>query len=519
MKKIGKFVLNGIMMTVCSILMRTVAVSFNVYVANAAGAEAVGLYSLLSSVYGFAVTLALSGLHFAVTRLISESLAVGNMQAVSNIMKKGFIYAAAFGILSFTMLTLLARPIAVNWLGDGRVVKPLKILAVCLPLISLSSVINGYFSAVRRVFKSAISQLLEMTLKIAATVTLFTVIFIKDAEIACILLVCGSAFSEGCVFILNMIMYLFDKAIHFKKKDIKTQIIPRRTTDSSILGISLPIALTSYVRSALLAVEHSLIPKGLQKYGSDRSGALASYGTLSSMALPIINFPYALIGSFSSLLIPEVAECRARGEKRHVKYIAYRTYQSGITFAICVLGIFFTFSAPLGSILYSSDEASLYIKLLAPLVPIMYTDSVTDAILKGMGEQLFAMKVNIADACISVILVYFLVPIYGIYGYIATIYIAEIINASFSIYRMIKVTKLRPPLPKFILCPLFCALGAYSVSNITSRLLFESYSPAVLTANVIFYIFIYSIFIICIGGVSRDDLSWLKSIFVKKKKY
>ena len=43
MKKIGKFVLNGLMMTLCSILMRTVAVSFNVYVANTAGAEAVGL--------------------------------------------------------------------------------------------------------------------------------------------------------------------------------------------------------------------------------------------------------------------------------------------------------------------------------------------------------------------------------------------------------------------------------------------------------------------------------------------
>ena len=163
-RNIKKFMLNGAMMTLCSLLMRTVAVSFNVYVANTAGAEAVGLYSLLSSVYGFAITLALSGLHLAVTRLVSEALALGDKNKVSQVMKKSFFYAASFGLLS--MILLLSNTLSVNWLGDIRTVKPFKILSICLPLISISSVINGYFAAVRRVFKSAISQLFEMLIKI-----------------------------------------------------------------------------------------------------------------------------------------------------------------------------------------------------------------------------------------------------------------------------------------------------------------------------------------------------------------
>ena len=56
MKKLGKFFLNGILLTTCSVLMRTVAVSFNIYVAQKAGAEAMGLYSLLTGIYGFALT-------------------------------------------------------------------------------------------------------------------------------------------------------------------------------------------------------------------------------------------------------------------------------------------------------------------------------------------------------------------------------------------------------------------------------------------------------------------------------
>ena len=516
MKNIGKFVINGAMMTVCSLLMRTVAVSFNVYVANTAGAEAVGLYSLLSSVYGFAVTLALSGLHLAVTRLVSEALALENKTRVAQIMKKSFFYAASFGILSMLLLFSLSNTLAANWLSDIRTVKPFKILSLCLPLISVSSVINGYFSAVRRVYKSAFSQLFEMAVKISATVGLFSFILVKNAELACILLVAGSAFSEICVFIVNIIMYLLDRIIHFKK-NIKTNDACSASVSSDILKISFPVALTSYVRSALLAIEHSLIPKGLQKFGNDKTAALSSYGTLSSMALPVINFPYALVGSFSSLLIPEVAESRAKGEKRHVRYIAYRTYQLGIAFAIGVFGIFFSFAQPLGDLLYSSDEAASYIKWLAPLVPIMYTDSVTDAVLKGMGEQFYAMKVNIADACISVILVYFLVPIYGVYGYIATIYIAEIINASLSIFRMIKATALRPPMLKFLVCPLLCVIGAASISNILCKTIFAPVSPLGLIISISCYALVYVGFMIFLGGFSQEDTKWIKSLFSKEK--
>ena len=163
-------------MTLCSVLMRTVAVGFNMYVAKAAGAEAVGLYSLLSSAYGFAVTLALSGLHLAVTRLISEALALGDHGTAKNVMRRCFVYAAFFGILSMLLLSALSETLASHWLEDIRAQKPLLILSVCLPMISISSVINGYFSAVRRVFKNAISQLLEMAVKISATVCLFSYI-------------------------------------------------------------------------------------------------------------------------------------------------------------------------------------------------------------------------------------------------------------------------------------------------------------------------------------------------------
>ena len=147
----------------------------------------------------------------------------------------------------------------------------------------------------------------------------------------------------------------------------------------------------------------------------------------------------------------------------------------------------------------------------------MYTDSVTDAVLKGMGEQFYAMKVNIADACISVVLVYFLVPIYGVYGYIATIYIAEIINASLSVFKMIKVTALRPPMLKFLVCPLLCVLGSASACNILRNTLIDTSNSLGLVVNILFFIALYTVFMILLSGFSREDADWIKSVFIKEK--
>lgn len=58
--------------------MRAITMFFNVYISNKIGAEAVGVYQLIMSVYLFAITLANSGIHLATTRIVSEQQAFRN---------------------------------------------------------------------------------------------------------------------------------------------------------------------------------------------------------------------------------------------------------------------------------------------------------------------------------------------------------------------------------------------------------------------------------------------------------
>ena len=61
-------------MAVVAVIMRLVAVAFNVYISNKIGAVAMGLFSLISTVYGFGITFATSGINLATTRLVAQAV-------------------------------------------------------------------------------------------------------------------------------------------------------------------------------------------------------------------------------------------------------------------------------------------------------------------------------------------------------------------------------------------------------------------------------------------------------------
>ena len=60
MKRVKQFITNALILGSVTILMRSISVVFNAYVSGKIGAEGMGLYSLVTSIYAFAVTLATS---------------------------------------------------------------------------------------------------------------------------------------------------------------------------------------------------------------------------------------------------------------------------------------------------------------------------------------------------------------------------------------------------------------------------------------------------------------------------
>lgn len=427
------------MLTVVTLILRAVGVSFNAYIANKIGTAGMGLFSLVMSFYNFGVTFACSGINLTATKIISEEIASGADNGVRRAVLRTCIYGFVFGSMAFLIIFFGAHFIGDVFLNDERTVLPLMILSVSLPYVAMSSAINGYFTAVGRIYKSAISQIFEQLIRVVGCIALLNISDSDNAQTACRSIVMSGSIAEMSSFIIIFLFLKFDIKRYTKNKSGKN--LTRR-----MLRTALPLAVSSYVRSFLSTVEHTMIPRGLKKHGGDSNVALSSYGMVHGMVMPLIFFPSAVLQAFSSLLIPEVTMHNHRGNTSKINYIIEKALYITLVFSVGAGGILFFFAEEIGMVVYGNREVGMLIKIISPLSVIMYADGVVDAVLKGLDQQVYSMGYNIADSAIAIILMIFLLPAKGLEGYIFTIYITETLNAFLSINRLLHVSdfKIKP---------------------------------------------------------------------------
>ena len=445
MNKKKKFIYNAILLTLVGFAMRGAALLMGAYISGAVGAEGMGLQGLIATVYAFAVTFATSGVSLSVTRLVAAS--IGESDGGDRVLRAAFLYAAFFGILATLLLFSLAGVIGGAILIDLRVVGALRILSLSLLPIAFSSVISGYFVAVRRVTLNAAVQVAGQILRIALSVILLMKFADGEVESAIRALALSTSLTECVCFLLAFTEYIFDRRMY-------GTVAKKGYAINEVAGMALPLAFSAYVRSFLMSVEHSLIPKRLVDRGNTRAEALSSYGYLSGMALPIILFPITPLSSFSGLLVPELAEYEGAGNSSGMERIAARAASLTMIYAVAVAVFILAFSEELGYVIYDTYDAGRYVACLAPVIPIMYLDHVTDSMLKGIGEHVFSMWVNIADSFLSVVLVWLLIPIFDVFGYALVIILMELFNFTFSFLRLRKRVKFRIDLEGNLALPL-----------------------------------------------------------------
>lgn len=453
-----RFFVNGILLTAVGIAVRSVSLIFNSFISRSIGAEGMGLFALIMTVYSFAVTFATSGISLTVTRLVSSAIGEGRDREVRGILRSAIFYSLIFSVFASSVLFFGAEYFGMLALSDARAVIPLRILSLSLVPIALSSVFSGYFVGVKRVAKNAAVQVLAQIFKIAVTATLVLRFTSQGVEEGVSALAIGMTLTELGCFLLALFEYILDKHRYFNKKSTGHHF-------NSVLGMAVPLAVSAYIRSALTTLEHILIPRRLRSGGHSSGEALSDYGILHGMALPMLLYPMAPLTSFAGLLVPEFSEGEARGDRERLSKIASEAINATLVYSIASTVFVMLFSEELGYTVYGSYEAGYYIFVMAPVIPIMHLDHVSDAMLKGIGEHVYSMWVNIADSFLSIILVWFLLPRLGIGGYAIVIVIMEGFNFALSAHRLKKRVKILINPHLSVVIPLLSALTASALSK------------------------------------------------------
>ena len=498
MNKTKKLWTDAAVLTAGALLLRCGGLLFQVMLAERLEAEGLGLFQLILSVQALAMALATSGIRYVVTRLVSEELGMDRPGGAVTILRRCFLLALVFSVSAGFLLTLLAGPASRALICDERAAASLKILAFSLPFCSLTSVMGGYFTAVRRTYLSAAVQVFEQAAALAFTFFLFPASAAgRGAAEACRVVCLASVLADASAFAVSAAVYVIDRR--------RTGTHGRPYPTRRIFLFGAPIAVTAWARTALSTLKHLLIPAALRSSGASSARALAAYGTVQGMTFPVLAFPSALFYSLAEVLIPELTEAQVRGDRARVSGEVTRALRISFVIAVCIAGVFLGYGRQIGIALYGSGEAGSYIRVLSPYVILMYMDAVTDGMLKGLGEQLYSMAVNLADAVLSLAAVHFIVPVFAVRGYLAIIFLSELFNFSLSLLRLVKKADIGIRFAELFIPPL-CAVGGISFSSLLLHLagLGLSSAPLSLSAHILLACGIYLLLMLILSHARRD---------------
>ena len=448
------FIKNALILTVSSLILRFVGIIFKVWLAQLIGSEGIGLYQLIFSVYMLAATFATSGISTAVTRLAAEELALGTKRGTLKILRRAIEITLLIAGVTVVTVFFGAEFIAVRFLNDIRAVPALKILPLSLPFMGISSCLRGYFIARRKITPNAVSQLFEQAVRIILIVVLVGKFCTKGLGACAAAVILGDSAAAIFSFLMLWLIWLRDTR---KLDNLTGRARPPFGIVRRILHISVPITSGRYLNTALRTGENILVPKNLAKYPFGGENALSQFGMIKGMALPILFFPSTLLNAVSTLLIPEISEAEARNRHGLVRSATRNILKLTSVIAFIFGAIFFVGGRKIGLLIYKSPEVGELLRALSPIVPLMYLDSISDGILKGLDQQAFTFRTAVSDSVLRIILILILLPIFGLRGFIWIMYFSNVLTCFLNVGRLLHVTKVKIRFINEIILPLTSA--------------------------------------------------------------
>ena len=491
------FYQNTVLMTTCSLLLRLFGILFRILISKRVGAEGMGLYQLVYSVYVLGSTFAVSGLTTAVTRLVAERLTVQDQSGVNRLMRLCYRISLLVGACSALAL-YAAAPLIGRWVGDTRAVSAISLCGIALPFIGVAGCIKGYFLARRKAWQPCLSQMFEQAVRIGSILWMLRVLWDGSLAQACTIIILGDALSETVACLYLLYSYRRDR----KQTATASDNDAHRSGGylRPLLHIALPLTAGRYLTTALRTIENILVPSCLSAYTRSDSLALAQFGAVKGMALPLVFFPSALLMTVSGLLIPELSDAHALKHRRQVARLTEITLHTTLLGAIFIGGLFTIMGQELGAVLYNDDTVGLILLILGPLTPIMYLDSVVSGMLKGLGQQVHSLWFSAADSVIRIALIRLLLPCYGLIGFLFIMLVSNLLTCTLSTGRLLSVSRARIRWMRWCILPTVAA----SISSAVCSLIPLVDIPYLLCGSIV-YTAVYSVLILVFRCFNRED--------------
>ncbi len=364
-----------------TLIVKLIGAIYKIPLANILTDPAYADFDSAYSVYGVFLTFSTAGLPVALSKLISESLALERRNQVRRTFRLAFAAFLALGLFSFFCMSVLAGPLSTYALKNPKAVYCVVALSPSVLCVCMVSAFRGYFQGHFNMTPTGVSQIIEAAFKVLVGIPLAYALLkmnIQNPDIPDLgerLPAVGAIIgvSVGSIVALLYMVFLYLKYRRTLPRG-RDKTDSNREILSSLFKLAIPITLTAATSSIVILIDTSIIMERLQSVylsqGMLVEAALDAARSLKGMyakCTSIYNLPFAMMGALTACIIPAVSAALARRNRKEAQKLSESALRIGLLVAMPMgMGIF-ALGEPIMALLIRNTDASIAGPLLSVL--------------------------------------------------------------------------------------------------------------------------------------------------------
>ncbi len=401
----NKFIKGAAILGMAGIVIKLLGAVFRIPLTNWIGDTGMSYYGFAYAIYGALLVLSTAGIPVAISRMVSERIAVKEYKNAHKVFKVATGLLFAIGMISFCVCFFGGEWITAQ-LGNPGAAKAVKAISPALLFVPLFSAYRGYFQGRQNMNPTAVSEITEQLVRVFVGLFLaYQLMNVGIKEAAAGASFGASAGSIAGLGIIVVIYFLNRKVIH-RKIDLNSQHVESTISIlKKIVIIAVPIIIGSEIMPIMNLLDAGIIMRRLQATGWTLEEAQSLYGLLSGFCSPLIAFPQIFTQAVAVSLVPAIAATFKVKDMKNVQENVTLGYRVTMIMAFpCAFGIF-ALGEPIMLFMYSQQEASAIaavpiLQIMAISVIFLASTQTSVGVLQSIGKQNLPV-VHLAIGCIG----------------------------------------------------------------------------------------------------------------------
>ena len=440
-----------LLLTATGIFAQVVGFFYRIALSRLIGAETMGLYQLVMPVWSLLMSMTGVGLTVAVATLSARSHALGDEGAVRAVLRRALGCFLLLALPLGAVVILASDPISVYLLGDARTRLGVVLLVPCMLLTGVENLHKHCFYGMGRVGPPAASETAEQLVRAGAVLGLLLLLRPGNREKTVAVIVLGLVVCEICSALTLTLLF---------RRYRKGELPPPREQPSArrLFSIALPVGAASLLGTVLGAANSVLIPARLVAGGMEAEEAMAAFGVVCGMTLPMLALPTGFVGALCLVMVPDLARRTALGDRRAAGGFLDRVMTSTTVLMAPCMALLAVIGPAVGRLLFREEGAGDHILLLAAGTLVTCWQSVLSGALNGLGLQGRGAGNAAVSDVVQLAFTWWAVPRWGLAGFAVGFLLSALTGAGLNLACVLKATGQRVQLFGWFVRPLLAAL-------------------------------------------------------------